>query len=175
MPEEKTTEPVVDADAVKLAARREAVRVGLALMSETAWDRQVQMGYWPDDEEEVDYSTYFAEVHSKLSSAYEAYKETRDPRHLRWVDPVSGEEVPPGKGIPQGLAIDLMDMVFDLLGFMRNVGINGAEIGADMVMSMEAEDVVAGDFDIDSIFTEGEEPAAEAPVVVVPPAVEPTT
>jgi hypothetical protein len=68
-----------------------------------------------------------------------------------------------------------MDMVFDLLGFMRNVGINSAEIGADMVMSMEAEDVVAGDFDIDSFFTgEGEEPAAEAPVVV-PPAVEPTT
>jgi hypothetical protein len=119
----------------KIAASRETIRKGLTMISNVVHARQSEVGYWPEQNgQQVDYRTFFAELHSKVASAYETYKEERDPTHLIWIDPETGDEVEPGKGIPEGLATDLVDIVFDVLGFATNVGINIGRLAADVAV-----------------------------------------
>jgi hypothetical protein len=137
---------------------KEEVRKGLKILSESVHAMQVQLGYWPGrdtvgtavvDPSTFDFRVFFADLHSKVSKAYESYGEQRDPKHLTWIDPENGGEVEPGHGVPQGLAVDLMDIVFDVLGFAENVGINSGAIAADMGIPFEAE--AKDDFDLESL------------------------
>jgi hypothetical protein len=153
-----------------VAEARETIRNGLRMVSNVVHARQTEMGYWPpEDGGNVDYRIFFAELYSKVTSAYETYKEERDPTHLIWIDPKTGEEVAPGTGVPQGLAIDLVDIIFDVLGFATNVGINISHLAADVAVSMRAAPVdVEGDdddeeFDLEEILgTSAPEPQAAA-------------
>jgi hypothetical protein len=135
MPEKETE---IAQDKV-VAETRETIRRGLNMISNVVHARQSEMGYWPEDDgRPIDYRIFFAELHSKVASAYETYKEERDPTHITWTDPATGQEVEPGKGLPQGLATDLIDIVFDILGFATNVGINVGALAAHVAIIMKS-------------------------------------
>jgi hypothetical protein len=154
MPEKETE---VAQDKVT-AETRETIRRGLNMISNVVHARQSEMGYWPEDDgRPIDYRIFFAELHSKVASAYETYKEERDPTHITWIDPATGQEAEPGKGLPQGLATDLIDIVFDILGFATNVGINVGALAAHVaiimksstgVETMEGEDALSSGGDV---------------------------
>jgi hypothetical protein len=147
MPENDKTEAAAGPEAA-MAQAREMIRNGLRMASNMVHSRQTEMGYWPpEDGDQVDYRIFFAELYSKVGNAYETYKEERDPKHLIWIDPKTGEEVEPGRGVPQGLAIDLVEIVFDVLGFATNVGINIGHLAADVAVSMSGP-VVEGEEEV---------------------------
>jgi hypothetical protein len=107
------------------------------------------MGHWNGEDQRV----FFAELHSLVTNAFESYDEEPDPRKLTWVDYETGKEVAPGKGVPQGLAVDLVAIFSRILAFSEAVGIDFGHVAADMLIAGRGheavEDMLADADDVD--------------------------
>lgn len=64
------------------------------------------------------------QIHAALSAVYTAWRNGIDLSAIQWVSP-DGAEMPAGRGLPNGPALDLADAVLDALVFMREgLGLN---------------------------------------------------
>lgn len=99
----------------------ETVVKGLTAFAEQVKSFQEILGFFPEDDDGINVPGALAELHLDVSKAMEHYKETGDPTALTFVDPVSGEETTPDKGIPQGFAAALAEVVFDAVGLLRRL------------------------------------------------------
>lgn len=136
--------------------KRAAIRRGLELLADHVFRFQVGQGFWPEQTnvEQIDFGAFFAELHTKVASAYAESKV--NPATIVWVDPETGEEVPPGGGIPSGMPASLAEIMFDLLGLFRAVGCDPGALLSGIYHGM-----VDG-ADVESVLSEAGETKTEA-------------
>jgi hypothetical protein len=146
------------------AADADAIRAALKILAARVHDHQVRIGFWPDGKlaegSEVDYRAFFAGLHSTVSAAYDAYDEQPDPTRLSWIG--ASEE---NFGIPQGLGVDLAQVVLSVFGFAAEIGIDLPEIVSLMAVGQEVEEILPDDADdegsddlLEELLKKGDEP-----------------
>ena len=122
--------PVIDPNPIK-----NVIATGLRNLSRLSYADQLRGGYWPKGVAigpEHNLGSFFADLHSKVSEAYDTYSQERNPRKIIWIDPKTGKRTTPGNGFPEGLAVDLVFILQGLLGFSEALGIDLGAIAADM-------------------------------------------
>lgn len=136
-PEPKRPEAPLGGYGVALGVKS-VIAQGLNNLGRIVHRDQVRAGYWPKGvlKEDHDAGSFFSDLHSKVSNAYEAYVEEPNPRKITWIDPKTGAQTAPGKGFPQGLAVDLVMILYGLVGFADAVGIDLGAVAADMAVPM---------------------------------------
>lgn len=117
-------------------AVKSVIARGLRNLAHVVHADQVRAGYWPKGVLGAGYDcgSFFSDLHSKISNAYETYIEEPNPRKIVWIDPQTGAETSPGKGFPQGMAVDLVMILFGLVGFSDAIGIDLGVMAADMAV-----------------------------------------
>lgn len=122
---------------------KEKIKAGVSALADCVFRLQSSQGIWPADGD-VDMPVFFADLHSKLASAYEESKE-KDPTAVTWVNPETGEEAPAGQGIPDGLMVTMAEITFSVLGFYRAIGLDPGALLADLGVTFEDGAEVQGD------------------------------
>lgn len=127
----------------KIDEEKAAIKQGVDLLIEHVFRQQTAQHVWPPDGL-VDMASFFADLHTKVTNAYEESKES-EPTAIVWIDPDTGEEASSGTGIPSGLPISMVEIVFDVLGFCRAVGIEFGAVSADIGVAYNQPEVSASD------------------------------
>jgi len=133
------------------------------------YEAQKTIGIWNDFEggeiEFDDIPRFFANLHARVSAAYEKYEQTAaeggDFSGITWMEPGTDIETLEEEGIPDGFPIDLGAVVFDLLGLMKRISADPGDILGKMART-QAKFGTAGDL-------EGGEPPQAAPPQAAPP------
>jgi hypothetical protein len=107
-----------------------AIKKGIDLLADHIFRVQTAQRVWPVDGQ-FDMGSFFADLHGKVTSAWDESKEG-DLTRLTWVDPGTGEETSPGKGIPSGLMVTMVEIMYEVLGFCRAIGVEPGSISADL-------------------------------------------
>jgi len=71
-----------------------------------------------DDPDEEDLASHFADLHAHVSHAYENYQSGSLPTEITYTND-DGEEAKPGEGVPTGLPIDIVEILFATLALAR--------------------------------------------------------
>lgn len=106
------------------AQKKETIRNGLRALTSEIYEAQTKLGQWPPRSKHEDLSGAFAEIHAKVSRAYDSYQEGVDASDVIWMNDQSGSEEVPGEGVPQGLAADFSEILFDVLALGRRLGMD---------------------------------------------------
>jgi len=145
-----------------------AVRAAMQAFVEAIYANQGKSGMWTGTNRRTDYTKFFAELHSSVTRAYETYDEGGGSMDVIWANPVMGNEVPPGAGMPQGLPATLGEIVIAIVGFMRHLGVDAGSFLCDMVkgeaafMAADGDSQIAGEgMEEEEEFDEGDEADAE--------------
>jgi hypothetical protein len=123
----------------------------LRSIAEAAFAADVKNGDFDTDKaDEEDLGAYFARLHGKVTAAFESYDAGLPLTTLSFVDEDSGEEVAENEGgTPTGMAIDLGDILLDVLSGMRLMKIDPARATALALKARQEQDEVIEDEDED--------------------------
>lgn len=128
---------------MKAEEEKAKIAAGIEALATRVFRFQSSQGLWPDDGD-VDMPVFFAELHSKISTAYEEAKQ-KDPTTVTWVDPQTGEETAPGQGIPDGLMVTMAEITFSLLAFYKAIGAEPGALLADLGVAFGEDEGIASD------------------------------
>ena len=134
----------------------------LSALVEGIFEQQTSVGYWGMDADHMDYSGFFSEIHAKVSKAFESYSDDSEPKTVIWLDLRTGRPGSVGSGIPHGLPVSLAEIVFEVLGFMRQLQIDVPVLLTQMLMVEKAinTQILSGDEDEPEVEeSEGDEAA----------------
>jgi hypothetical protein len=120
--------------------RVDSIRQAFSTIADQVYGGQILIGEWSSEKtvEENDEGlrsevvSYFSDLHASVSKAYDSFRSDEDVRTLTWSDPVTGEAVEPGKGMPEGLAADLAEVACMALGLIRRLGIDAGVLMANI-------------------------------------------
>jgi hypothetical protein len=120
--------------------RVDAIRQAFGIIADQIYGGQILIGEWSpeksteesDDGLRSEVVSYFSDMHASVSKAYDSFRSDEDVRTLTWTDPVTGEAVEPGMGMPEGLAADLAEVACMALGLIRRLGIDAGVLMANI-------------------------------------------